>query len=176
MQRSVAKLEMELAPGERLLWTGQPRRGLRLRSRDAFLIPFALVWIGIAGAWEYVSLVNLQKADTAGPLKIIFPLFGAPLLLMGFYLLVGRLWMEARKRSRTTYGVTDRRAIVMIDGNPPRVSSCELRSVKEIRLVDGKRGAETLEFQPSDPRNVLRFEFIPDASEVQRIARAGGVR
>jgi len=32
-----------LDPDERLLWSGQPRRGIRLRAQDAFLNPFSIL-------------------------------------------------------------------------------------------------------------------------------------
>ena len=34
-------LSAELGPGERLVWSGKPRGGIRLRAQDAFLIPFS---------------------------------------------------------------------------------------------------------------------------------------
>jgi len=33
--------------GGRLLWTGQPSKGLLLRAQDAFLIPFSALWCAI---------------------------------------------------------------------------------------------------------------------------------
>jgi hypothetical protein len=38
------ELRLELASGEKLLWSGQPGRGLRFRGADALLIPFSLMW------------------------------------------------------------------------------------------------------------------------------------
>ena len=41
----------ELGSGEKLLWSGQPRAGLRLRPADALMIPFSLMWAGFAVFW-----------------------------------------------------------------------------------------------------------------------------
>jgi len=49
---STTELERELGVGEQVLWSGQPKRGLRLRAADAFLIPFSLRWAGFAVVWE----------------------------------------------------------------------------------------------------------------------------
>ncbi len=39
-------IRSELGGDERLLWYGQPKKGLILRTYDIFMIPFSLVWGG----------------------------------------------------------------------------------------------------------------------------------
>ena len=33
-----------ISPGEKVLWSGTPPRGLILRASDVFLVPFSIVW------------------------------------------------------------------------------------------------------------------------------------
>ena len=52
-----------LEPGERLVGSGRPRRGLVIRAVDLILIPFSLFWLGIVG----VFLWFLTKQTTPLP-------------------------------------------------------------------------------------------------------------
>ncbi len=100
-----------LEEGERLLWAGRPGQGVRLRGADAFLIPFSILWCGFAVFWEIMVLAE----DTPGPaaVRIIFPAFGALLVLVGLYFVFGRFLVDAWLRGRTTYGVTNERVIIV---------------------------------------------------------------
>ncbi len=73
-----------LERGESLLWTGVPRRGLRLRPSNGFLIPFSLLWGGFAIFWETIALAQ----DT----PFFFRLWGIAFVLVGLYLILGASW------------------------------------------------------------------------------------
>jgi hypothetical protein len=42
----------ELDAGERLLWAGQPRRGICFRVGDIYMIPISLIWASFWIFWE----------------------------------------------------------------------------------------------------------------------------
>ena len=44
------EIARELAPAEKVLWTGQPRQGLVLRGYDVFALPFGMAWLGMGNA------------------------------------------------------------------------------------------------------------------------------
>ena len=83
-------LQGYLGPGEKLLWSGQPEAGLKLRGSDAIVIPFSLMWAGFALFWEYSVL------GTNAPL--FFKLWGIPFVLVGLYMVVGRFFVDAWMR------------------------------------------------------------------------------
>ena len=58
-----------IAP-EELLWTGRPPAGIRLRRADIYLIPFSLMWAGLAILWECRS---------HRPRAVVFPAVGNPI-------------------------------------------------------------------------------------------------
>jgi hypothetical protein len=95
----------DLRRDERLLWSGQPPQGMRLRAADAFLIPFSIIWGGFAIFWETMVVVK------GAPL--FFMAWGIPFVIVGLYLIFGRFWVDARQRVQTYYALTDSRVIII---------------------------------------------------------------
>lgn len=131
-------LRMRLSPGERLLWMGQPQRGLRLSSSDLFVVPFSLLWCGFALFWEKNVL------DSNAPL--VFRLWGIPFVLVGLHFVVGRFFWDAWRRSRTRYAVTDQRVIILSGGWRPQLKTVPLRSLPELSLTEEDHGRGTIAF------------------------------
>jgi len=127
-----------LGAGEKLLWSGQPRQGIILRSSDAFAIPFSLMWGGFAIFWEY-SVIR----SNAPP---FFVLWGIPFVLVGLYVTVGRFFFDARKRAATKYSVTNERVLIESGDQGQRITSLDLRNLSDLSLDTDSAGNGTIYF------------------------------
>jgi hypothetical protein len=119
----------ELVAGERLLWAGRPRRGIRLTGADVFLVPFSLLWCGFAVFWERSVLVHGAPG--------FFALWGLPFVAVGLYFVFGRFIGDAVRRGKIFYGLTATRIILVSGVLTRQVKSIELASLGEISLREG---------------------------------------
>ncbi len=180
------KVSPYLAAGERLLWAGRPGQGLILRGYDAFLIPFGLLWTGLTS-------IGLFKApDTHSGNSAEMPVFFAVIVgILGFYFLFGRFLVDIWQRSKTYYGLTDQRAVIVSGIFFASVRSFNLKATEQIgfQLRSGGRGTisfgDLSVFGGGRRRSIPgmssspwpAFERIENAKEVydmiQRAAREG---
>jgi hypothetical protein len=132
-----------LGRDERLLWSAQPRQGLILRSSDAFLIPFSLLWGGFAFFWEY-SVVGSNA-------PILFRVWGIPFVVVGLYIIVGRFFVDAKRRAKSFYGLTSER-IIIVSGLVSRTTkSLQLRTLSDVSLTESSSDVGTITFGPQGP-------------------------
>jgi hypothetical protein len=137
-------LDSYLDAGEHLLWSGQPRQGVRLQASDWLAIPFSLLWCGFAFVWETVALgaafSEHAKADPRTPAWVVwlFPLWGVPFVLAGLYIVFGRFFVDALRRKKTWYGITDRRVIVVSSGFSTNVATIDYINLTNLNLVERK--------------------------------------
>jgi hypothetical protein len=134
-------LSAELGSGERLIWVGRPRTGIRLSGPDVVLIPFSLMWCGFAVFWEQ----SVLKRGGPG----FFALWGIPFVAVGLYLVFGRFIVDAIRRQKTFYGLTPRRAIIVSGLFNREVRSLELHSLGEISLRERPDRSGTVSFGAS---------------------------
>ena len=142
-------INSKLDAGERLLWSGQPRTGIRFRPQDLILIPFSLLWGGFAIFWEVTALTVTSNAQ--GPVAVIFPLFGLPFVSVGLYLIAGRFFVDARGRARTYYGVTDRRVLIVSGLFSQQTKSLQLRTISDVTLSERSDGSGSITFGATHP-------------------------
>jgi hypothetical protein len=194
------RIETEVEPNERLLWTGSPdpaRRAAGGIPAMLFGIPFtlfALFWTAMAGGFSFMFAGVAGQSGGPGFATpfMFFPLFGLIFVVVGFGLLLSPLWAYL-KAQRTIYAITDRRAIVLEEN---AFGSRSIRSFgpNEIVLMERRENANGIgdlvfsrerysTYQNGRSRSHIRengFFAIPDVRSVERILReaflGGGYR
>jgi hypothetical protein len=127
------RVEMELQPGERIVWMDQPIPGRMARGSWA-LVVFGIPWTAFAVFWTAMAAKGVSSEKGAGPF-ILFPLFGVPFILIGLGMLTSPYWAR-RRATRVAYVVTDRRAIILQGGWR---GSMSIRSFEPAALTDLNR-------------------------------------
>lgn len=136
-------LDRYLDPGEKLVWSGRPKQGLRLQAGDVFVIPFSLMWGGFAFFWE-ASVLGLTPLTIHthvamhGGAPLLMAIWGIPFCLVGLYMIFGRFFFDAYARCKTWYGVTDRRAIVLKSAFSTNITSFDYNNLTNLNLVERK--------------------------------------
>jgi hypothetical protein len=169
--------QLPLDRGERLLWSGMPRRGLTLRATDAFFVPFSLLWAGFAVFW------NVSVWNDGAPL--FFRLWGLPFLAVGAYITIGRFWVDAARRAHTSYAVTDRRILISSGIFSQSLKSLSVETLSDVTLAQRRDGSGTITFGPTNFAMAMyagtawpgvaqppAFELIQDAKRVYDLVRA----
>src|SRR5512135_2302761 len=112
-----ARIQPELAPGEKLLWSGKPKRGFMFHPASLFLVVmiifvFALVGglILVNNTLHFVKVIEHLTSGASAKVTFIY-------LTSGFFILIGlvALWgfvFYPLERRKTVYALTDRRAII----------------------------------------------------------------
>jgi len=136
------ELQSTLSPGEKLLWADRPKGGIVLHGYDVFAIPFSLMWGGFAIFWESTVL------RTQGP--IFMKLWGIPFVLVGLYMIIGRFFFDAKKRSNTVYGLTEDRIIIKSGIFRKTIKSLNIRTLSDISFNQKKDNSGTITLGPSN--------------------------
>ena len=152
------RVRAELAPGEKALWSGQPRQGLFLVPMDGLYVPFTVFWFGFAVVWTV-------GASAGG---VFFQLWGIMFVCIGVYLLVGRFFGDAAMRAATIYAVTDRRLLVIRTRWGASVSSTDLSGLGSLDLHARSSGRATILFGPTSSLPAVVLPGVPGGGRYQR--------
>lgn len=163
-----------LKPDEKLLWSGQPKRGILFRDADMILIPMSIILIGFALILDFALLH--YKASL--PLQ----LFGILLAGAGLYMGLIRYFRDAAKRARTFYCITDKRVIVSVGRKKPVIRTLPLKNIDRMEITIEKDGSGFLIFGNTNPlypwllggfyftgESVPGLELLPDVKFVYNI-------
>jgi hypothetical protein len=172
-----------LDPGETLLWTGAPATGLRVTPRglaislgSLFLLSFAVLWTAGAG----VGLWSGAWREESGFLRVFaiaFPLFGLPFIAAGLYGVIGHYFIDARTRARTRYALTNRRALIALNGRERMLRSWPIGPATIVDFLPGSeasiRFATEVQVDSDGDKSHTRigFDRIPDGAAVMRLIR-----
>ena len=141
------RLQSELLGGERLLWTGQPDPRVIFERVDIFLVPFSLLWGGFALAWEAGVLgLGVFGEGHRSAVPWFFVLWGIPFVLVGLYFIAGRFFYKAWRKRRTYYALTNKRALVLVEGRGRTLRACFLSAVPTINKSVRSSGVGTITF------------------------------
>ena len=118
------ELRSHLDSGEKLLWAGRPAQGIVLTRQDGYLIPFGVLLVAA----------------------------GLRFIPMGIgIIIVGRLFADLWYRSRLIYGVTDRRAIILLGMRRGSMQSIDLSSLITLKLEECWNRSGTIYFGADHP-------------------------
>lgn len=144
-----ALIRRHLRRNEELVWLGKPETGWRFTPSDWYLIPFGILWAGFVVIWEAVAVGGALA--TGDPAVWLFPLFGIPFLIVGWFLTIGRFRLRSAQRRRLTYALTNRRVLGIERGSVESVRSVFLEGLSGIGQRIGADGVGTLSFEPIPP-------------------------
>ncbi|HYJ81863.1 MAG TPA: hypothetical protein VEW26_03340 [Allosphingosinicella sp.] len=126
------RLRPYLLPGERLLWTGRPQRGIAFQRQDVWLLPLLA-----AGTAINLSAFPIAKVLQLQPLTF----FLAAALL---YVAGARFLYEPWLRRNLVYALTSQRVLILSGRLRPRLSSHDLGWLPMLVLEQESRDRATI--------------------------------
>jgi hypothetical protein len=173
------KLRDELKVNEKTIWTGQPdpneimKQGFKLYY---FFIPwtlFALFWIYGASGFKMPTFNFQNGFDAFGTL---FPLFGLPFVMVGFWGLTSPVWVK-RRAENTVYAITNQRLLLLMFGKNTKIESYYPKDVNQLERNEKPDGSgdllfATKQYRDSDGDARTKsdgFYAVADVKNVERL-------
>lgn len=173
--------------GEEVLWQGRPHLGIMLRAYDIFMIPFSLLWGGLAFTFflaGFIGVLTSAEGDASqgfGWEALPFLLVGGMFAVIALYIVVGRFMVDMIRRWRTSYAVTNKRALIYSGLFSRELSYQFLTRGLQVRVSGRRRGSIKLgpghNFMAMSfafwmgPSHPFMFERIHDVREVYELIR-----
>ncbi|WP_409493886.1 hypothetical protein [Amycolatopsis sp. cmx-11-12] len=127
--------QIDLLPGERVIWAGTPVRRPLFNPGDYFNVPFGLLWLGA------VTVFFFYNHETA-----FHTVAWVALTVAGVFHLVGRPLIRYLRLASTTYAVTDGRVIVTSSLMRRREESAALAELADPVVTPGPGKTGTITF------------------------------
>lgn len=170
------RLERELQPGERILWTGQPApwRTLRVAATLAVAV-FGLPWTAFA-TLMLLSFAN-DAVEHGGLLHWTPVVMLSCFVLVGVGMLAAPLW-GLRGAARTAYAVTSQR-VILVEGEGWRAVSVRVygrEALASLIRIEHEDGSGDLVLEETPGRNGVNYRrglmAIPRVREVEALLRS----
>ena len=133
------EINRQINPNERVLWAGRPKTGFTFQASDIYLTLFGLFWLSAI----IPGFLGALTSDEGHAPPIFFMV---PFLLVGLYLVIGRFIHDAWRRSRTYYGLTDQRVIILSGWFGTNIKSIPLKSQPDLSLKEKSNRSGTITF------------------------------
>jgi hypothetical protein len=145
----------EMLKDEKILWTGQPKKGFVLLGEDIFWILVGLFFIGA---------VSFMGYNTDLSFIIFLIIFTLPFVLIGLYLVFGIIIYKNYRKNRTYYAVTNQRIIILINSSNKIVESILINQIPVLKKTVKKDGSGTIQFENTGyigaGKNSYRIEIL----------------
>jgi hypothetical protein len=143
------EIGFEVPPGEKLRWTGRPRKGLIFKRSDIFYIPFSLIWLGFA-----ITFFVLEYRENPWS---FFTLYIGLFVAYGLYFVAGRFFYESKRREKMMYGITDTKVIIKSGVFNTAYDTLDIKDQPDIVMVEEANGYGTIIFGS----NKFKFSDLP---------------
>jgi len=159
----------EMLKDEKILWTGQPKKGFVLPDGYILLILFGLPVLGIGSIIEYGAI---QSFD------IFVMIFGLLFVLLGLCMVLGSIIYKNYRKKRTYYAITNQRIIILINSSNKKVESIFINQIPVLKKTVKKDGSGIIQFENTGyigaRKNSYRFgilslDYIMDVDTVYRM-------
>jgi hypothetical protein len=155
-------IQAELTRGERLLWAGRPDQGLlqSLNGKVALFLCGAAIAMSVA--------FGIAAAQLTG--SPVLALLIIPVLPVAVCPFAAILFFVMRLRQRTTYALTDRRAVIVSDVFGRQVQSLPLANLRDVELSERPDGSGSIRLGPTRLREATpEFTMMDGARSVYEL-------
>lgn len=135
-----------LRPDEHLYWAGTSDPAKLFSGRDAFLVPFSLLWTSFV-AFSMVDIVRNGSLGVGAIIPIVFS-------IVGLHLVFGRFFVKVHRKRTTVYAVTSRRALIITPRGSREVPVG--RTDRTVTWSGGRRHC-SVEWNTGDARGASAF-------------------
>lgn len=167
MKKAKVEFSQFLQKGETLLWAGQPKGGIIIEKDDKPLMIAGMIFIVFM---SLIMLIGFQLYSISTSVGILLVLLVLPFMLLGFYLLIGRLLIDKQNRSRTFYGLTEKRLLLKSRLPMAKIQSISITLLTEMNIVENRDGTGTIslfKLDEEDEKNSLLGGKDLDSNLVQ---------